>query len=176
MLKVIVTINLTFPNGGKKMKPIEEKDREMLRKELEHFFKNWGFDVPGYEGNEKGETFFCIGNRKCPAGFNDDGDFIVHLINTFKDDYLEYIEGINFSCNSARKPGKVLIPQIAFIYKQPEIQFLYIKGTKKYHKGDVSLETNCRCGGVTSTATLEYLPYSSEIPEFQAYMEQYIGG
>ena len=42
------------------MKPIEEKDREMLRKELEHFFKNWGFDVPGYEGNEKGETFFAL--------------------------------------------------------------------------------------------------------------------
>lgn len=38
------------------MKPIENK--EIIRIALERFFKSWGFDVPRYETDEKGNTFF----------------------------------------------------------------------------------------------------------------------
>lgn len=157
------------------MKPIEEKYKEMFRRALERFFKNWGFEVPSYEDNEEGETVFCIGGRKCPAGFNSEGDVVLYLIDTFKNEHIEYTEGIIFSCNKDN-PRKILKPKIAFIYKNPEIQFLYIEVTDKYKKGDVIFETHCICCGGTYIKTLEYLPFSSDIPEFQAYMEKHIGG
>ena len=130
------------------MKPIENK--EIIRIALERFFKSWGFDVPRYETDEKGN-------------------------NTFKNEYIEYTEAIIFSYN-ANKPRKLLTPKIAIIYKQPEIQALYIIAEENHKKGEIIFETHCMCGGGTFTQNLDYLPFSSDIPEFQAYMEQHIGG
>ena len=96
-------------------------------------------------------------------------------IDTFKNEYIEYTEAIIFSYN-ANKPRKLLTPKIAIIYKQPEIQALYIIAEENHKKGEIIFETHCMCGGGTFTQNLDYLPFSSDIPEFQAYMEQHIGG
>lgn len=155
------------------MKPI--KNKEIVRIALERFFKSWGFDVPSYETDEKGNTFFNVGERKCFGGFNSKGDFVLYLIDTFKNEYIEYTEAIIFSYN-ANKPRKLLTPKIAIIYKQPEIQALYIIAEGNHKKGEIVFETHCMCGGGNFTQNLDYLPFSSDIPEFQAYMEQHIGG